>query len=203
MAQERGRNLIESIRTSVRRIAWGITGSAHQLIETYNVLSDIKKRTSVKFTVFLSKEGERVAKWYQLWERIQSDFPDFKVEEGPNDPFIAGPLQMGYYDLLIIAPATANTVAKVVCGIADTLVTNAVSQTAKGTTPIYILPADRKAGRIKAVAPSGKTFEISMRAVDVNNTARLGKMENITLLEHPDEIYNLVGLAPPAGGAHS
>ncbi len=150
--------------------------------------------------VFLSKEGVTVMKWYQLWDKIQRDFPSFKVDAGPNSPFIVGRLQMGYYDSLLIAPATANTVAKIVSGIADTLVTNAVAQTAKGKTPIYILPADRKRGAVKALAPNGKVFELTMRQVDIENSEKLSKMENITVLESAYDIYSIVGLERPADG---
>jgi len=124
----------------MQRIAWGITGSGDWTRETYAVMADIKKKTDLEFMVFLSKEGEGVLKWYGIWDGIQRDFPNFKTDAGPNSPFIAGPLQIGYYDLLVIAPATANTVAKIVHGIADSPVTNVVAQTSKGDTPIYILP---------------------------------------------------------------
>ena len=182
----------------VERIAWGITGSADQMLETYSVMVNIKERTGIEPMVFVSKEGETVMKWYRLWDKIQKDFPDFKVETGPNSPFVAGPLQMGHYDLLLIAPATANTVAKIVCGIADTLVTNAVSQTAKGETPIFILPADRRRGTVKALAPSGKTFSLNMRKVDVENSEKLATMENITVLESAYDIYDIVGIERPS-----
>jgi archaeoflavoprotein AfpA len=149
--------------------------------------------------VFLSKEGETVImKWYHLWDKIQRDLPDFKVEAGSNSPFIAGPLQMGHYDFLLIAPATANTVAKIVCGIADSLVTSAVSQTAKGETPIFILPADRKRGTVRALTPSGKAFDLKMRRVDIENTERLATMENITVLVSAYNIYDIVGIERPA-----
>jgi archaeoflavoprotein AfpA len=190
--------LVEPLGKKVKRIAWGITGSGDQMIETYSILVDIKNRTGVEAMVFLSKEGETVMKWYHLWDKIQNDFPNFKVDAGPNSPFIAGPLQMGYYDFLLIAPATANTVAKIVYGIADTLVTNAVSQTAKGKTPIFILPVDQKRGTVKTAAPSGRAFELSMREVDVTNSEKLAQMENITLLASPYEIYDIFGLERPS-----
>jgi archaeoflavoprotein AfpA len=190
--------LVESLGKKVSRIAWGITGSADQMIETYSVLVDIKNRPGIEIMVFLSKEAETVMKWYHLWDRLQKDFPDFKVDAGPNSPFIAGRLQTGYYDFLLIAPTTANSVAKIVCGIADTLVTNAVSQTAKGKTPIFILPADRKRGTVKALAPNGRIFELTMRRIDIENSEKLGTMENITVLESPYEIYDIVGLERPA-----
>jgi archaeoflavoprotein AfpA len=195
----RDASLVQPSDKKIKRIAWGITGSGDQLIETYNAMVAIKERTDIETMVFLSREGETVARWYKLWDKIQTDFPGFKTEAGPNQPFIAGPLQMGFYDFLLIAPASANTVAKIVYGIADTLVTNAVSQTAKGKTPIYILPVDRKRGAVKALAPSGRTLELTMRRVDVENSEKLATMENITVLESPRDIFDIVGLEQPAG----
>lgn len=178
----------------MKRIAWGITGSGDQIAETYEVMRDIKERTDIEFMVFLSKEGETVMKWYRMWDDIQRDFPNFKTDAGPNSPFIAGPLQVGHYDALIIAPATANSVAKIVYGIADTLVTNVVAQTAKGDTPIYILAVDQKRGTVDTFAPNGRKMTLKMREVDVSNSEKLAQMENITLLERPEDIYSLVGL---------
>jgi archaeoflavoprotein AfpA len=189
--------LVEALGKKIKRMAWGITGSGDQMIETYSVLVDIKERTGVEAMVFLSKEGETVMKWYHLWDKIQTDFPNFKVDAGPNSPFIAGPLQMGHYDFLLIAPATANTVAKIVYGIADTLVTNTVSQTAKGKTPIFIMPVDQKRGTVKTAAPSGRAFELTMREVDITNSEKLAQMENITVLENPYDIYDIFGLERP------
>ena len=177
----------------MKRIAWGITGSGDWIQETYNVMVDIKKKIDLEFMVFLSREAEVVLKWYGIWDDIQRKFPNLKSEGGPNAPFIAGPLQVGYYDALIIAPATANSVAKIVQGIADTLVTNAVAQTAKGDTPIYILPVDQVRGRISTRTPTGETLELKMREIDVSNSEKLAQMENITVLKSPEEIYEVVG----------
>jgi dihydromethanopterin reductase (acceptor) len=62
-------------------------------------------------------------------------------EEGYSSPR-AGRFMMGKFDLLIIAPATANTVAKIAHGIADSLVTNAAALSSKAGVPVYILPTD-------------------------------------------------------------
>lgn len=179
----------------MKRIAWGITGSGDLIKETYDIMVDIKEKSDLEIMVFLSKEGEVVMKWYHMWHDIQRDFNNFKVDAGPNSPFIAGPLQVGYYDALIIAPATANSVAKMVHGIADTLVTNVVAQTAKGDTPIYILPVDQKRGTVKTFSPEGKVMELKMREVDVLNSEKLGEMENITVLEKPDDLYDVLGVS--------
>ena len=179
----------------MKRIAWGITGSGDLIKETYDIMVDIKEKTNLDIMVFLSKEGETVMKWYHMWHDIQKDFPNFKVDAGPNSPFIAGPLQVRHYDALIIAPTTANTVAKIVHGIANSLVTNVVAQTAKGSTPIYILPVDQKRGTVKTFSPEGKVMELKMREVDVSNSEMLAKMENITVLESPDAIYDVLGVS--------
>lgn len=178
----------------MKRIAWGITGSGDLINDTYNVMVDIKNRTDIDVMVFLSKEGETIMKWYHMWDDIQHDFPNFKVDAGPNSPFIAGPLQMGHYDALLVAPVTANSVAKIVNGIADTLVTNVVAQTAKGDTPIYLLPVDQVRGTVKTFSPKGKEMELKMRDVDVTNSEKLAQMENITVLSRPADIYDIVGL---------
>ncbi|AGB50416.1 archaeoflavoprotein AfpA [Methanomethylovorans hollandica DSM 15978] len=179
----------------MKRIAWGITGSGDLIRETCDIMLDIKKRADIELMTFLSKEGEVVLKWYKMWDDFKTNFPDLKTEGGPNSPFIAGPLQLGHYDMLIIAPATANTVAKIVHGIADTLVTNAVSQTAKGDTPIYILPVDRKKGTVTTYSPKGKEIILKMRDIDIENTEKLSRMENIIILDSPEELYRIIGVS--------
>lgn len=181
----------------MKKIAWGITGSGDLIKETYDIMVDISKRSDIEIMVFLSKEGETVLKWYHMWGDLQKDFPDFKKERGPNSPFIVGPLQVGQYDALIIAPATANTVAKIVYGIADTLVTNAVAQTAKGETPIYIMAVDQKRGSVQTISPQGKTINLKMREIDVSNTEKLAEMENITVIRKPSDLYDVIGVNRP------
>ena len=51
-----------------RRVAWGITGSGHRLVETVEIMNQLKEQyqKNVKITVYLSKAGDQVAKYYQL-----------------------------------------------------------------------------------------------------------------------------------------
>ncbi len=44
-------------------------------------------------------------------------------------------------DLIVVAPATANTISKIACGIDDTTVTSVVSTALGSKTPIIIVPA--------------------------------------------------------------
>jgi dihydromethanopterin reductase (acceptor) len=66
-------------------------------------------------------------------------------EEGNSSPK-TGRFMMGAFDLLIIAPATANTVAKIANGIADSIVTNAAALSNKAGIHVYVLPTEAKEG---------------------------------------------------------
>jgi len=55
---------------------------------------------------------------------------------------LGGRVSLGRYDVVIVAPATSNTVAKIAYGIADTLPTIAANQALKSGIPLIILPAD-------------------------------------------------------------
>ncbi|WNY28232.1 Coenzyme A biosynthesis bifunctional protein CoaBC [Methanimicrococcus stummii] len=174
-------------RQKTRMLAWGITGAGDKLTETVEVMKQIKERNYI-IDVFVSSEGETVLKWYKQFEEVNNVFDSCTVESSPNAPFILGDLQTGKYDALIISPATANTVAKIVCGVADTLLTNAVSQTAKTDIPIYIYPVDQKKGKIKTEAPNGRQFTLKMRDIDVENSKKLKKMENIKVVKSPEKL---------------
>lgn len=174
------------------RIAWGITGAGDYLSESLSIMKKISEDFDVEVTVLLSKSGEMVVKWYRLWDELQASFAKVKVEKGPNVPFVAGPLQVGYYRLFFVSPATANTVAKITYGIADTLITNCVAQAIKGGTPVYIYPVDQELGSRETQIPNGDVITIYTRRVDVENVERLRAMEGITVLKHPFEIEQIV-----------
>jgi archaeoflavoprotein AfpA len=171
-----------------KRIVWGITGAGDYLSDSLDVMKRASEERDVEITVLVSKNAQMVIKWYRLWKDIESSFDKVKVERGPNQPFIAGPLQVGHYKLLFVSPATANTTAKIVHGIADTLITNCISQTVKGGIPVYIYPVDQEPGSIVTEIPGGKTISIKTRRVDLENAVRLGEMEGITVLKRPRDI---------------
>jgi len=176
------------------KIAWGITGSGDYMPETVQVMRKMVESNDVKVAVFLSKSAVFVLKWYGLFKDLESISPRIMIEKGPNEPFIAGPLQVRKFKFLLVAPATANTVAKIVNGIADSLVTNAVSQANKGNVPIYILPVDQEteAKKVTTILPTGDKFELTMRDIDLNNTKKLGTMKGITVITKPHEIEEII-----------
>lgn len=170
------------------RVAWGITGAGDYLVESMDAMKAIGRELGAAVTVLLSKEGELVIRWYKLWDELNANFEKVRSERGPNVPFVAGPLQLGYYDFLFISPATANTCAKIAYGIADSLITNCVAQTVKGGTRVYIYPVDQKPGSQLTKGPKGEPITITTRQVDLDNVDRLRNMGGITVLGHPSEI---------------
>ena len=128
-------------------IAWGVTGAGHFLSEVFLTMKKIKKLFNVKITTFTSKAGEEVLRIYGFLPKIKEVSPGNYYEEffcsGSAWSFpVSGRLQLGKYNLLVIAPCSANTTAKIVHGIADTMVTNVFAQAQKGKIPTYILPTD-------------------------------------------------------------
>jgi archaeoflavoprotein AfpA len=169
------------------RIAWGITGSGDLIAESVELMTRIQKEHDVRIDIFVSKAGRQVLNWYRLWTPLTEQFK-IKVEVDANVPFIAGPLQMGKWDLLIVAPLTANSAAKIAYGIEDTLLTNAVAQCCKGTTPVVLLPVDQVPGEIETIVPDGRKIKLRTRKVDLENANRLREMEGITVVSSIDEI---------------
>ncbi|MEM3586348.1 MAG: dihydromethanopterin reductase (acceptor) [Candidatus Jordarchaeaceae archaeon] len=141
-------------------IAWCITGAGHFLLESFEVFLKLVKTKYVKVTTFLSNAGEEVARIYGVLDKIKQISPGgyyqeiiLEREQGKSFPK-AGRLSRGAYMALVISPATANTIAKIVCGIADTLVTSAFSQAQKGNVSTYIVPTDYEEGTVLTKLPT-------------------------------------------------
>jgi len=176
----------------VRKVAWGITGSGDRLSEIVGEMRRIKERYGeVEIRVFLSKAGERVVKMYKLWDELGDAFGDLLVEQDPNTPFLAGALQTGVYEFFLIAPATSNTVAKLVVGIADSLITNSAIQALKvyPPVPVYVMPCDLAEGFVVTRLPTGKELKLRIRREDVENVRRLMGMEGVKVLKGVDELW--------------
>ena len=139
------------------RIGFAFTGAGHLLRESVNVVEVLAENHEV--TVFLSGAACEVLKMYGLYERVEritgGKYRELATDFDQKFSYpITGRLSLGKYDLLIVSPATANTVSKIVYGIADTLVTNAVAQAGKGAVPVYMVPVDIHPGPIDTVLPS-------------------------------------------------
>jgi archaeoflavoprotein AfpA len=174
------------------KIVWGITGSGDLISEVFAVMDELTQEKGLEITAVLSKAAVKVVNWYKLKDKLNSIAKKVLIEEDANTPFIVGPLQTGQFDCLLVAPATANTVAKVINGIADTIITNAISQTNKTNINIYVLPVDQKKGTKVTTLPGGKKLELTMRDIDVENTDKLRTIKGITTLAKPEEIKFII-----------
>lgn len=145
------------------RIAWGITGAGHLLKESVDVLVELAKEHEV--TVLISNAGEEVLKMYGLFETVSSltggKYRELVLEDDQKASFpMTGRFSLGTYDLLVVSPTTSNTIGKIVNGIADSLITNAVAQSGKGLVETYIIPVDLESGELVTVLPSKLELEL-------------------------------------------
>lgn len=176
-----------------KKVAWGITGSGDKIVETVKIMQKIKKQyeATVDITVYLSKAGEQVIKYYKVADDLKENFQKIWVEINANSPFLAGQLQTGKFEFLLIAPATSNTVAKISTGIADSLLSNAAIMALKGFVPVYIMPSDYQEGIITTKLPNRRNQKLRIRKEDAEHVKKLAKMQDVFLLEKPEEIQKV------------
>jgi archaeoflavoprotein AfpA len=174
-----------------KKIAWGITGSGDRLVETVDLMKEVRKHyeDEVEVLIYLSKAGDQVVKYYRLTDVLKKDFSKVFVEVDANSPFLAGQLQTGRFEFLLIAPATSNTVAKISMGIADTLLSNAAVMGLKAFVPLYIMPSDYREGIIVTKLPNGRDLKLKIRKEDVEHVKKLASMDDVFILEKPEEIH--------------
>ncbi len=175
-------------------IAWMITGSGDKLRETTDSMQRLVRSHEgvIEVEVFLSKAGEQVAGMYGILDKLRTTFPHVYVEQNANTPFIAGRLHRGEFVMLIVAPASSNTVAKLAHGIADTLITNGVIQALKAGVHVYVMPTDLHEGELSTTLPNGKLMKMRIRKEDAENSHVLGGMDGVKILVGADEIQTVV-----------
>ncbi|RLE50338.1 MAG: archaeoflavoprotein AfpA [Candidatus Methanomethylicota archaeon] len=175
------------------KIAWGITGAGDRLEECVKLMKSLadKYRDRVEVYAYISKSGVVVLRHYRLLDYVRSNFKTF-TEISANEPFLAGQLQKGEFEFLLIMPATSNTVAKLAVGIADTLLTNAAISAVKAFKPVYIFPTDREEGLITTKLPNGKELVLRVRKEDAENVRKLREMEGFYVLNDPREVESVI-----------
>ncbi|TFG22073.1 MAG: archaeoflavoprotein AfpA [Promethearchaeota archaeon] len=175
-------------------LIWGITGTGYLIQESIDLMKELKNefKDKINITVMLSKEGAVVVKWYKQWDYLNEVVKKVKVENTPNNPFLAGPLQLGKYDLFIVCPVSANSVAKIVYGIADSLITNCVAQAIKGGVIVYLYPSDQHLEPIVTSRPDGSPLVLKIRDIEIENVNKLKKMEGIVVLSDFSEIKPII-----------
>ena len=181
---------MEKKQKTRKRVAWGITGSGDRLVEIIEVMKQIKKQyqDDVRITVYLSKAGNQVVNFYRLANDLKENFDKIRVEVNSNIPTLAVQMQSGKIEFLLIAPTTANSVAKIAAGITDTLLTNATIMSLKSFVPVYIVPCDYKEGTTVTELPDGSEMKIRVRKEDVERTKKVAAMDGVFVLEQLEDI---------------
>ena len=166
---------------SEKRIAWVITGGGHILEECVEELLNCKR-----VDVFLSRAGEEVLRMYNLDARISVPKIRIYQETKPSSPVVVR-LFGGTYSVLVVAPATSNSVAKFVYGISDTLATNLFAQSGKSRIPVIVYPTDL-VPVATSVGPRGESFKVYPRPIDLENTAKLRSFAGVTVVSDRKEL---------------
>lgn len=169
-------------------IAWAITGAGYYLAETFDVMLDLVKKRGFKVTAFLSAAGFEVVRMYGLLDKLREIAPGGYLSEvitdnaqGSSYPKSAR-LAKGVYRVLVVSPATANTVAKIVNGISDNLVTNAVAHAQKSGTPVIVVPTDQSLGYVETRLPHIVDRD-ACRGCDVCDAIKNCKYSAISMVE--------------------
>lgn len=141
-------------------------------------------------TMVFSRAGREVIDMYGYPKMIKKAVNKVVYEEnqGYSSPLVG---KLGSFDLIVISPCTANTTAKIVYGIADSLVSNIAAQALKSGRKVIIAPTDGKRS-VKAAIPSGKEIRIKCRDIDLENVRKLGEIKGVDVILELDEIKRFV-----------
>jgi flavoprotein len=172
---------------SARKIAWAITGAGHFLPECVEMLGKLSNAD-----VFLSKAAEEVLKMYDLEEKITKNAPIVIRDHMASAP-IVGRFAKGTYCALVIAPATSNSVAKFVYGIADSLISNLFAQAGKSLVPIIVLPTDVEP-ELNSKTPRGNVVKVYPRPIDLENVERLKSFPHVTVVLNTQDLEKCLNI---------
>ncbi len=153
-----------------KRLAWALTGSGHYLRECLDIVSQLQD-----VDLFLSKAAAEILQQYGYKHNVGRVFQDKTASSVPVELFYEGK-----YHTLVIAPATSNTVAKMVVGISDNLVTNLYAQAGKTRVPSIVFACDTEP-EIESEAPRENIVKVYPRRIDLANMETLRTFEETTV----------------------
>jgi dihydromethanopterin reductase (acceptor) len=162
------------------RLAWAVTGSGHYLEECLDIIRELDD-----VDLFYSRAGEEVLRMYGHDPKAINNNSRVYRDRAASSPPV-GLFYRGDYHTLVVAPATSNTVAKMVLGLSDTLVTNVYAQAGKCRIPSIVLACDTEQ-EVDTPAPD-RTVRLWPRKIDLAHTLKLRSFEATTVVENPERL---------------
>ncbi len=166
---------------SKQRMAWALTGSGHYLRECIDILNTLED-----VDLFLSKAAAEILQQYGYTHNVGKVYQDKTASAVPVELFYHGA-----YHTVVIAPSTSNTVAKMVCGISDNLVTNIFAQAGKCRVPTIIFACDTEP-EMESEAPRENMVKVYPRRIDLENTAKLKTFEESTVVDNMQQLSDVI-----------
>ena len=166
------------------RLAWAVTGSGHYLDECLEIIRDLED-----VDLFYSSAGEEVLRMYGHDPKAINKQGRVYRDRAASSPPV-GLFYRGDYHTLIVAPATSNTVAKMVLGLSDGLISNVYAQAGKCGIPSIVLACDTEP-EMDTPAPD-RIVKVWPRKIDLEHTHKLATYEGTTVVEDPDELLSVL-----------
>ncbi len=164
-----------------QRLAWAITGSGHYLRECIDIIHKLED-----VDLFLSKAAAEILQQYGYTHNVGRVYLDKTASAVPVEFFY-----QGVYHTVVIAPTSSNTVAKMVCGISDNLVTNIFAQAGKCRIPNIVFACDT-APELESDAPRDNVVKVWPRRIDLENMEKLKGFEETTVAADMAELESAI-----------
>ena len=164
-----------------QRLAWALTGSGHYLRECLQIIDGLQD-----VDLFLSKAAAEILQQYGYRHNVGRVYQDKTASAVPVELFYHGA-----YHTVVIAPATSNTVAKMVCGISDNLITNIYAQAGKCRVPSIVFACDTDP-ELESEAPRDHMVKVYPRRIDLDNMEKLKTFEETTVVANMSELSTAI-----------
>lgn len=159
-----------ALKDEKQRLAWALTGSGHYLKECLDIINRL-----LDVDLFLSRAAAEILQQYGYQHNVGRVFQDKTASAVPVELFYHG-----VYHTVVIAPTSSNTVAKMVCGISDNLVTNIFAQAGKCRVPTIVFACDTES-ELESDAPRDNVVKVYPRRIDLENMEKLKTFEETTV----------------------